>query len=79
MKTGELRTWTVVASFPSVMIFSPSLSQRDESARRKKEKKRSIEGRLVPKLSSKELLFESWQQASRQMVFEKRDEERTVG
>lgn len=39
MKTDELRTWTAFVMFPSLVIFSPSLSQRDVSARRKKEKK----------------------------------------
>lgn len=56
MKTAELRTWTIFASFPSVVIFSPGLSQRDMSQEERK-KKRYVEGCLVHELSSKELLL----------------------
>lgn len=51
-------------------LFFPNPSQQGVSARRKKEKK-NVEEHLAHKLSSKELLFDSWQQASRQMVFER--------
>lgn len=61
-----------------MVIFSPSFftaGRVGSQERKKKEKKKetNVEGRLVRDLSSKELLFESWQQASRlQMVFEKK-------
>lgn len=72
MKTGELRRWTVFASFPSVVIFSPSLSQQDMSALRKKEKKKKRGEASCSRIVVKGIIIESWQQASRQMVFEKK-------
>lgn len=77
MKTGELKTRTVFASFPSVVIFSPSLSQRDVPARRKK---RNV--RLVHELSSKELLLKVGSRLPGKRFLKRspqRDEERTVG
>lgn len=41
-------------------------------AYRRRSRKRNVAEHLARELSSKELLFDSWQRASRQMVFEKK-------